>query len=453
MLRNDLERKIVRLAIPALGTLAVEPVYVLVDTAIVGRLGTPQLAGVAIASVVLLNVIGILAFLEYITPDIAFAVGAARGEEARRIAAYGGWLSVMLGVPMAVLLALVARPLCWLIGGRGEVLDHATTYLSISALGVPFVLLAFLGHGVLRGYNDMRTPLKIVVVANIANLVLEIVAVYGLHMGVAGSAATTVLVQMGAALWFMWAIRRHLAPVRPSWTHSRPLLVMGAHVAVRSIAMNTVWNVSTVIAAHLDAATLAANQVVTQLFMFLALMLDALAVPLHSLVAGELGAGNPREADRIGHISVRLSLWAAARTGHDAGRPHAGPAVRLHHRPGGEDTDRRRIARAGTDAVPRGRRVRPRRCAHRCPRHGVAGPPGHPQHRSVPAVGHRHGHLATARAGRPLGRTDVLDGDAGLGQQTTLAAAGGSRLRHRAGRGTGDGVTSSCATDQARQII
>ena len=210
MLRDDLERRIVRLAIPALGTLAVEPVYVLVDTAIVGRLGTPQLAGMAIASIVLLNVVGVLAFLEYITPDIAFAVGAGRGEEARRIAAHGGWLSVMIGVPTAVLLAVSARPLCWLIGGRGEVLDHATTYLSISALGVPFVLLAFLGHGVLRGYNDMRTPLKIVVVANIANLVLEIVAVYGLHLGVAGSAGSTVLVQVGAPLAFMWAIRRHL---------------------------------------------------------------------------------------------------------------------------------------------------------------------------------------------------------------------------------------------------
>jgi Na+-driven multidrug efflux pump len=86
---------------------------------------------------------------------------------------------------------------------------------------------------------------------------------------------------------------------------------MGWHVAVRSVAMNTIWNVSTVIAAHLDEPTLAANQVVTQLFMFSALLLDSLAVPLHSLVAGELGAGNPREAERIGRISVRLSLWAA----------------------------------------------------------------------------------------------------------------------------------------------
>lgn len=311
ILRDDLERRIVRLAIPALGTLAVEPVYVLVDTAIVGRLGTPQLAGMAIAGIVLLNMVAVLSVLEYVTPDIAHAVGAGRPEAAREVAAHGLWLSVLIGVPAGVLLALVARPICWLIGGRGEVLDHATTYLSISALGLPFVLIAFLGHGVLRGYNDLKTPLKIVVVANIANLVLEIVAVYVLDMGIAGSAGSTVLVQAVAAGAFLVAMRPHLASVRPGWQHYQPLLRNSAHMAVRSVAMYTVWNVSTVIAAHLDAPTLAANQVVTQLFMFLALLLDALAVPLHSLVAGELGACRPREADRIGRISVRLSLWAA----------------------------------------------------------------------------------------------------------------------------------------------
>jgi Na+-driven multidrug efflux pump len=118
-------------------------------------------------------------------------------------------------------------------------------------------------------------------------------------------------VQAGAAAAFLVAMRRHVQPVRPSWTAYRPLLVTGAHMAVRSVAMYSVWNATTVIAAHLDAPTLAANQVVTQLFMFLALVLDALAVPLHSLVAGALGSGDAHEASRIGRISVRLSLWAA----------------------------------------------------------------------------------------------------------------------------------------------
>lgn len=311
LLRDDLDRRIVGLAIPALGTLAVEPVYVLVDTAIVGRLGTPQLAGVAIASIVLLNVVSVLSVLEYVTPDIAYAMGAGRPDDARRTAGHGLWLSCLVGFPAGALLAAISRPLCWLIGGRGEVLDHATHYLAISAAGLPFVLIAFLGHGVLRGHNDLRTPLKIVVVANLANLVLEIVAVYGMGLGVVGSAASTVVVQVGATAAFLVAMRPHLTRNRPTWEDSRPLLVNGAHMAVRSVAMYTVWNVSTVIAAHLDTPTLAANQVVTQLFMFLALLLDALAVPLHALVAGELGADRPAAADHIGRRSVRLSLWCA----------------------------------------------------------------------------------------------------------------------------------------------
>ena len=101
--RDELERRIIRLAVPALGTLAVEPIYVLVDTAIVGRLGTPQLAGMAIASIVLMNVVSIINFLEYVTPDIAFAVGAGRRDDAQRIAAHGVWLSVFIGVPAAAL--------------------------------------------------------------------------------------------------------------------------------------------------------------------------------------------------------------------------------------------------------------------------------------------------------------------------------------------------------------
>ena len=194
----------------------------------------------------------------------------------------------------------------------GDVLHHATTYLSISALGLPFILIAVLGHGVLRGYNDLRTPMKIVLAANVVNLVVELVAVYGLDMGMAGSAGSTVIAQAGAAAAFLWAMRRHLTLHRPRWAQYRPLLVTGWHAAVRAVAMYTVWNVSTFVAARLDEPTLAANQVVNQMFILLALVLDALAVPLHSLVAGELGAGRVDGAAGIGHRSVRLSLWAAA---------------------------------------------------------------------------------------------------------------------------------------------
>ncbi len=310
--RRALDRRIISLAIPALGTLAIEPLYVLVDTAIVGRLGTEQLGGVAIAMTILLTVISLTASLEYgVTPDVAFAHGAGRSDEARDVATGALRLAVMIGVPMGVVVALMARPLAWLLGGRGDVLEFAVTYLRISCVGLPFVLIAYVGHGVMRGVNDLRKPLKIVLVANIVNVVFEIVAVYWLDLGVAGSAWSTVIVQMGVAAVFFRVLRPHRGGGKPSTERMRKLLRSGVHFAVRSIAMFTVWNTSTAIAARVDTPTLAANQVLIQLFTFMALMLDALAIPAQSLVAGALGKSDTNEALLVGHTSKRLSLWCA----------------------------------------------------------------------------------------------------------------------------------------------
>src|ERR1700710_1208052 len=133
LLRDDLDRRIVRLAIPALGTLAVEPLYVLVDTAIVGRIGTDQLAGLAVAATVLLTVVALAAFLEYgVTPAIAFAHGAGRPDEARRAATDALALAIIIGTFAGLALAVVARPMAWLLGGRARVLDYAELYLRIS---------------------------------------------------------------------------------------------------------------------------------------------------------------------------------------------------------------------------------------------------------------------------------------------------------------------------------
>jgi putative MATE family efflux protein len=310
--RRELDRRIIALAIPALGTLAIEPIYVLVDTAIVGRLGTPQLGGLAIASTILLTVISMTASLEYgITPDVAFAHGAGRSEDARASANAALRLALMIGLPMGAAVAAAAHPLVWLLGGRGDVLGYAVTYLRISCVGLPFVLITYVGHGVMRGVNDLRRPLQIVVIANVVNLVLEIVAVYWLDLGVAGSAWSTVIVQAGAALMFLRVLRPHRGGGRPSTERMKRLLRSGLHFAVRSIAMFAVWNTATAVAAHVDTPTLAAHQVLTQLFMFLALMLDALAIPAQSLVAGALGADDTNQALLVGRTSNRLSLWCA----------------------------------------------------------------------------------------------------------------------------------------------
>ena len=309
---RSLDRRIIRLAIPALGTLAIEPLYVLVDTAIVGRLGTDQLAGVAIASTILLTVISLAAALEYgVTPDVAFAHGADRVRDAHDTAASALRLALIVGALMGTAVAVLAEPLCWLLGGRGAVLDHATTYLRISALGLPAVLTAYVGHGVMRGMNDLRRPLVIVLVANSFNVVFELVFVFGFDWGVAGSAASTVMVQIGAAVAFRRLLVPHTAQGRASGERMVRMLRSGVHFAVRSLAMFAVWNTATAVAARVDTPTLAAHQVLTQLFMFLALVLDALAIPAQSLVAGALGSDDTSTALLVGRTSNRLSLWCA----------------------------------------------------------------------------------------------------------------------------------------------
>jgi putative MATE family efflux protein len=305
-------RRIVGLAIPALGSLAVEPVYVLVDTAIVGRLGTDQLAGLAIAATVLSFVFAGANFLTYGTTErVARRLGAGDRAGAGNVGVQAMWLAVLCGLPIAGLVALLARPIADGLGGDGEVLDHAVTYLSWSALGVPFFLVTLAAQGVFRGASDYLTPLWILLGANVANLLIELVLVFVLDMGVAGSALSTVIAQMGAAIVFLVVLRpriRAAAVRRPSRSGMAPLMTAGKHLVLRVGAMLAVFAGATAIAARIDDETLAAHQIVNSLFIFLALVLDAFAVPAHTLVAEEEGRGDLRAARFVARRSVRLSV-------------------------------------------------------------------------------------------------------------------------------------------------
>ena len=310
---SSIDRRIITLAVTALGTLAIEPLYLLVDTAIVGRLGTDPLAGLAIASTILLTVSALFIFLQYgTTPDVARAEGAGDTASSKLIATDTTWLAIMLGIPVGAAIALLARPLAITLGGTGDVLVAATTYLRISAIGLPFIFVAMVGHGIMRGHNDLRKPLIVVLIANVANVILELIVVYGFDMGVAGSAWSTVIVQIGAAIMFGFILRPHLANVKPSWQRMRPILARGTHFGLRSIAMLAAWIAMIRVAASVDTPTLAATQVLIQLFTLMALALDALAIPAQSLVAGALGASDREGAMAIGWSSRRLSLWVGA---------------------------------------------------------------------------------------------------------------------------------------------
>lgn len=313
---RPLDRRILSLAIPALGTLAVEPLYRLVDTAIVGRLGTDELGGLAIAVAVLSLVVAGSNFLAYgTTEQVARLLGRGDRPSAAVVGVQAMWLAVAVGIVAAPVLAVFARPLAELLGADGEVLVHAVDYLQISAIGVPFVLIALAAQGVQRGGADYRTPLLILLASNLVNLVVEPILVFGFDLGVAGAAWSTVIAQIGAGLAFLVAIRSRLAPA-PSRRVDRavmgPLATAGRYLLLRVGSMLAVFTGSTAVAVRVDDATLAAHQVCVALFFFLALTLDALAVPAQTLVADELGRSDRDGARQLGGRVVVLSLFAAS---------------------------------------------------------------------------------------------------------------------------------------------
>ena len=288
----------------------------LVDTAIVGRLGTEQLAGLAIAATALSFVFIGSNFLTYGTTErVARNLGAGDRAAAGNVGVQAMWLSLLVGLPAAVALFLAAEPVSAALGASDEVLDHAATYLAISAVGVPFFLLTLSAQGMLRGESNYIAALWILLASNVANVVLEIVFVFVLDTGMAGSAWATVIAQIGAALAFLWHVRmrlRNASVRRPDRRGMAPLARAGTHLLLRVGSMLAVFAGAAVVAARIDEPTLAAHQIVMSLFLFLALTLDALAVPAQTIVAEALGRDDRPMAAEVARRAVRLSLFTGA---------------------------------------------------------------------------------------------------------------------------------------------
>lgn len=316
MRRSVHDREIVGIALPALGALAAEPLYLLADTAIVGHLGTTQLAALALAATVLTSVVALCNFLAYgTTAQVARLHGAGRETDAGDLGAQALWLALGVGAVVAALIALLARPLVDLLGGEGEVAAAAARYLRISAIGLPCALLALAGQGWLRGVGDLRSPQIVVVIASAANVVLEVFLVYGLDLGLDGSAAGTVIAQLGMGAAFAWLLLRGPAATRrPVWALIRPLTRMGAHIVVRTGSLLLAFAIASAVLARTSDAALAANQVVFQLFVFLALVLDALAIAGQVMVGRALGSGDAAQARAMGRRLCELSFAAGLLT-------------------------------------------------------------------------------------------------------------------------------------------
>jgi putative MATE family efflux protein len=305
------DREILRLAVPAFLALVAEPLFLLADAAIIGHLGTPQLAGLGIAGAVIQTAVGLCIFLAYgTTASVARRIGAGdlRGALAQGID--GVWLAIGIGAVTTTVGVALAGPLAGLFGSDPEVTAQATTYLRFAFLGVIPLLVMLAGTGVLRGLQDTRTPLYVAVVGNLVNIALNYGLVYGLGLGIAGSAIGTDLAQLASAAALITVVvraaRREGAPLRPDLPGVRRAAHAGLALVVRTLTLRASLLVMTYGAATLGATTVAANQLATTIWSFLAFALDAIAIAAQAITGRYLGAGS---VDLTRSVTDRMVRW------------------------------------------------------------------------------------------------------------------------------------------------
>lgn len=297
--------------------LAAEPLYLLFDTAVVGRLGAVSLAGLAVGGLIVTVVASQLTFLSYGTTARAarfHGVGdrtAAVGEGVQAT-----WLAAGLGLVVLLVVQLAAVPLVSVIGGPGPIADAALPWLRVAILAAPAILISLAGNGWMRGVQDTVRPLRYVVIGFSVSALLCPLLVYG-WLGLpcwelAGSAVANVVGQWLAALLFLRALVREGISLRPDPAALRAQLVLGRDLVVRTLTFQACFVSAAAVAARFGAAALAAHQVVLQLWSFLALVLDSLAIAAQSLVGAALGAGEVRGAKRVAGRVVAYSAAAAA---------------------------------------------------------------------------------------------------------------------------------------------
>jgi putative MATE family efflux protein len=297
--------------VPAFGALVAEPLFLLADSAIVGHLGTPQLAGLGVAGSLLATGVSVCVFLAYgTTAAVARRVGAGDLRAAVAQGVDGVWLALGLGCLLAAALAATATPLVDAFGTSDAAAPYAVTYLRVSVLGLPAMLAVLAATGVLRGLQDTRTPLIVAATGAVANVALNLVLVYPAGLGIAGSALGTVLAQAGMAAAFLTVVvrgaRREHATLRPDLPGIRAAAQAGVPLIVRTVTLRAALLLTTYVAAAAGTVAVAAHQVAFTIWLFLSLMLDAVAIAGQAIVGRYLGAA---DVDGTRAATRRMVEW------------------------------------------------------------------------------------------------------------------------------------------------
>jgi putative MATE family efflux protein len=317
---NVSDREILRLAVPAFFALVAEPIFLLADTAIVGHLGTSQLAALGIASQVMGTLVSLCVFLAYgTTASVARRIGAGDQTAALTQGIDGLWLAAFVGAIATVAGYLSTPRLVGLFEPSSSTAHFATTYLLIAWFGAIPLLVMLAATGVLRGMQDTRTPLVVAVVGNLVNIVLNLLFVYGFGWGIAGSAFGTLIAQVGSALALSYVVVRaastHGAALHPDLPGIKAAATAGVPLIVRTATLRAALILMTYAAARFGDAPLATMQLTMTLWLFLAFVLDAVAIAAQAMTGRYLGAGDVVQARAMTAKVIRWGVVSGVVTG------------------------------------------------------------------------------------------------------------------------------------------
>lgn len=317
---RTLDRRIIDLALPALGALVAEPLFVMIDSAVVGHLGTTQLAGLTLASTLLMTTVALFVFLAYATTGaVARKLGAGDNRAALALGLDGMWLALLLGLVLLVLGLRGAELVVNLMGASEAIAPYAVAYLRASMPGIPAMLVVLATTGALRGLQDTKTPLRVAVIGAVVNAIGSVALVYGAGMGIAGSGLATALTQIGMAVALSWVVireaRRIGVSLRPAIGGIMANARAGSPLLIRTLTLRAAILLTVACATALGAVPLAAHQVVNSLWGLAAFALDALAIAAQALVGHGLGARDPATVRAVVRRCLQWGTFAGGGLG------------------------------------------------------------------------------------------------------------------------------------------
>ncbi|MHA2789208.1 MATE family efflux transporter [Corynebacterium sp. S7] len=305
-------RTIFSLAFPALGVLAASPLYLLLDTAIIGRLGAAELAALAAGTTVQSTVTTQLTFLSYGTTARASRLyGQGKKDEAIAEGVQATWVGITVGLLLATIVWIFAYPIALALTGDPATAERTASWLHVSAFAIPLTLIVMAGNGWLRGIQNVRWPLYFTLAGVIPGAIA--IPIFVQWWGLVGSAAANVLgVSITASCFLIALIRQHRGDWRPRWSIMKRQLVLGRDLILRSLSFQIAFISAAAVAARVGVAALAAHQIMLQLWNFITLVLDSLAIAAQTLTGAALGSGNVNNAREVGtKVTLYSTVFAA----------------------------------------------------------------------------------------------------------------------------------------------